>query len=319
MLFLLYPSWLHPQIFPFLPGFLGAIRWYGLMYLIGFGLGYALLSHLIRSDRGIVDTRFTTALLQNYVIYAAIGVILGGRIFSTLVYDPTHFYWMHPWLIFWPFQGGHFVGLQGMSYHGGLLGGTLASLIFVRRYHLPMWNFFDAAALAVPLGYTFGRLGNFINGELYGKVTTMPWGMIFPHADLVPLSDPWGRAIAQKLSSVDPSALFANLPRHPSQLYEAICEGLVLFFVLWFFVLPRRKFDGVVACNYIIGYNTIRFFLEYFRQPDDDLRYILGHGAIYRTSLATLSMGQLLSICYIIVGFVLLYLARHSSKIKMER
>jgi phosphatidylglycerol:prolipoprotein diacylglycerol transferase len=123
----------------------------------------------------------------------------------------------------------------------------------------------------IPLGYTFGRLGNFINAELYGRITHVPWGIVFPHAESFPVSEPWVREYASSVGLPVPAAGLVNLPRHPSQLYEALFEGIVLWLILWFIVRKRRPYKGFVICCYMMGYAIIRFFIEYVRQPDKGL------------------------------------------------
>ncbi len=166
-----------------------------------------------------------------------IGVIIGGRFGYALFYN-FGYYFQHPLEIILPFDFSHgirFVGLSGMSYHGGLIGVVLASILFCRKYKIKFWHFGDMLCPAVPLGYTFGRIGNFINGELYGRVTDVPWGMYFP---------------------LDPSQSL----RHPSQLYEALFEGIVLFILLWL-IRKKKMFDGFLIGIYICGYGFVRFFI----------------------------------------------------------
>ena len=165
-------------------------------------------------------------------------------------------------------------------------------------------------AVSVPLGYTFGRLGNFINAELWGKVSTAPWAMIFPGARRFPASLDWVRDVARKTGVALDGAMI-NLPRHPSQLYEALFEGVFLWLVLWFVVRPRRPFKGFAVGAYIAGYGLVRFVIEYFREPDADLGYIIKLGDptasihLYSTPL-NFSMGQLLCFLMIVggIGFI---------------
>ncbi|MCX5840923.1 MAG: prolipoprotein diacylglyceryl transferase [Deltaproteobacteria bacterium] len=183
------------------------------------------------------------------------------------------YYLHHPLEIFLPFEfanGIRFVGISGMSYHGGAIGVLSASLIFCRRHQIDFWRFADLFIPAIPLGYTFGRIGNFINGELYGRATTVPWGMIFPADSL-------------------------QLIRHPSQLYEALFEGLVLFAVLWM-IRKKSPFDGFLLAFYVIGYGLVRFFIEFFREPDTQVGFVW----------ASLSMGQVLCILMILAGLAVM-------------
>ena len=162
--------------------------------------------------------------------------------------------------------------------------------------------------VAIPLGYTFGRLGNFFNAELYGRITTMPWGMVFPGAQRFSSSIEWVRNTAQQAGmTLDSQTVLVNLPRHPSQLYEAFFEGIVLFFLLWF-LRKRKPFDGFLAAMYTIGYGAVRFFIEYFREPDADMGYRIAAKSdsptYFNQSLLNLSTGQILCLIMIISGAV---------------
>ena len=169
---------MHPQIFPGVK-FLGLLRWYGLMYVFAFGTAYWILKKL--AAEGALDNDVYKATEDDIFSFIATGIIfllIGARVFSTLIYDTTGLYWKKPWLIFWPFDAaGNFTGLAGMSYHGGFIGGLIGMIVWCRVHKKPFWKWCDAMCVAIPLGYTFGRLGNFLNGELYGRITTAPWGM----------------------------------------------------------------------------------------------------------------------------------------------
>lgn len=265
--YLEFPSWLKPEIIPGFP-----LRWYGLMYLVAFAITYLLFRYQVRSRN--IEKRPDDILTLFF--WAIMGVLIGGRLFAVFFYSPGSGYLAKPWLIFWPFQNGTFVGIQGMSYHGGLLGVALACIIFlkVRRYPVLVWC--DMLAAAVPLGYTFGRLGNFINGELYGKVTAARYGMLFPRATPVALSENWAKRIADEVGvEYDAVAQFVNLPRHASQLYEAFFEGIFLWAILWFVIRPLKLAQGTVLAAYLFGYGLVRFFIEYVRQPDASIGYII--------------------------------------------
>ncbi|HET58692.1 MAG TPA: prolipoprotein diacylglyceryl transferase, partial [Deltaproteobacteria bacterium] len=217
------------------------IRYYSLMYLAAFFCTYLLVVRRTRTEH----YEFSTIVIQDVFVWAIVGLLVGARLGYVLFYDMSYFI-EHPLEVFlpvrWSDDGVFFTGIRGLSYHGGLLGITAAVVVFCRRRGIRVLRLADLFAAAVPLGYTFGRLGNFINGELYGKVTSVPWGMYFP---------------------LDPTRRL----RHPSQLYEALFEGLVLFALLW----PlRKKFrtEGTLFGLYIAGYGTIRFVIEFFREPD---------------------------------------------------
>lgn len=316
-----FPSWIHPEVLPFLPQF--PLRWYGLMYLVAFGMTYILFKYQVRQQK--LD--FSDDDISGFFLAGIVGLILGARIFGTLVYDPSGIYWRKPWLIFWPFgEGGQFTGFMGMSFHGGFLGAIVGFLAYAKKRRLDFLKWADMIAVSVPLGYTFGRLGNFINAELWGKASSAPWAIIFPGARQFPTSIDWVREIATK-SGVSLEGAMVNLPRHPSQLYEALFEGIVLWLVLWFIVRPRKPFSGFSTGAYIVGYGFVRFFIEYFREPDAELGYIIKWGDpsasihIFTTAL-NFSMGQVL--CFLMIlgglGFILIrywMVKRQASLLKM--
>jgi len=310
MLAVNFPSWIHPQIFPGVP-FLGLLRWYGLMYVLAFGTAYFVMSKLRK--RGMLDTanyKATDDDLFSFFFTGVIFLLIGARIFSTIIYDTTGYYLRKPWLIFWPFdEDWNFTGLAGMSYHGGVVGGTAGMILWCIKKKRPLLQWIDAMAIAIPLGYTFGRLGNFLNGELFGRVTTMPWGMIFPSAQRFSLSLPWVAEFAQKAGLDTSAGGLINLPRHPSQLYEAVFEGLFLFLLTWF-ISKKKPYPGFLSGFFYMGYGVVRFIIEYFRQPDADLGFRISANsdtAIYmNTSLLNISTGQILCLLMIIGGAVLM-------------
>lgn len=302
-LYLNYPSFIHPEIFPGVK-FLGLLRWYGLMYVFAILTAYYILKKVAKE--GILNTntyKCTEDDLFGCISTGFLCLLLGARIFSTLVYDTSGLYWKKPWLIFWPFDAnGHFTGLAGMSYHGGFIGGLLGVVIWCKRHHQSIAKWSDAMVCAIPLGYTFGRLGNFLNGELYGRITTMPWGIIFPGAERFSVKLPWVQDFTAKIGITVASSGVVNLPRHPSQLYEALFEGILLWMIIWA-CRKHKKFDGMLACIYTAGYGIARFFIEYFREPDADIGYRIAKDStapIYtNTSLLNFSTGQVL--CFIMI------------------
>lgn len=303
-LYLNYPSWIHPQIFPDLK-FLGLIRWYGLMYVFAFVTAFFILKKVAKE--GALDTpdyKTTEDDLFSCISCGILFLLLGARIFSTLIYDTSGIYWSKPWLIFWPFDGkGNFTGLAGMSYHGGFIGGFIGMVVWCKRHKRPLGKWIDAMVCAIPLGYTFGRLGNFLNGELYGRITTMPWGMVFPAAERFSSNLPWVQDFAAKIGMNIAADKLINLPRHPSQLYEAILEGLALWAIIWV-CRKHKKVDGTLGCLYTGGYGFFRFIIEYFREPDADIGYRIAKDAsapIYtNTSLLNFSTGQIL--CFLMIA-----------------
>jgi phosphatidylglycerol:prolipoprotein diacylglycerol transferase len=222
----------HPQFDPiaFSIGPL-AVRWYGLMYLLGFAAAWWL--GVRRIGKGMAP--ITRAQFDDLIFVAVLGVILGGRLGYVLFYKPGY-YAAHPLEIFAIWQG-------GMSFHGGLIGVALAMAYAARRHRVDFLRLVDFVAPLCPLGIAAGRLGNFINGELYGRATDLPWGMVFR----------------------TPGA--GDLPRHPSQLYQFALEGLALFVLLWWFSSKPRP-RGQVSALFLIGYGALRFVAEFGREPD---------------------------------------------------
>ncbi len=305
-LYIDYPAWISPEVIPGLP-----IRWYSLMYLVAFGITFLLFNRQRRKGEIEVTLDDTYSLF----LYTIAGLILGARLFSTLFYHGSSYYWTHPWMIFWPFRNGRFVGLPGMSYHGGLVGVLVGLSIFARKTKTKILEVGDALVAAIPLGYTFGRLGNFINGELWGRVSTKPWAMVFPNAPSFSTSYEWVRTIADKLGIAYTSGSLINLPRHPSQLYEALFEGIILWLFLWFIVRKRKKYHGQTIGWYMIGYGVVRFFIEYLREPDSNLGFIINWGkqseptALF-LSFFNISMGQIFCLLMIVAGVALLIFGR---------
>lgn len=233
------------------------VRWYGLMYLIGFA-AFLLLGRM-RIKRAAVPA-ITLRELDDLLFYGVLGVILGGRLGYVLFYK-FGYYLSHPVEIFFVWQG-------GMSFHGGFLGVLIAAWLFVRKTGKPWLVVMDFIAPMVPIGLGAGRMGNFINSELWGRATDVPWAMVFPLVD--------------------------QTPRHPSQLYEFGLEGVVFFILLWLFSSKPRPV-GAVSGLFLIGYGCFRFIVEFTREPDDFLGLLtLG-----------LSMGQWLSLPMIIAGIVM--------------
>ena len=302
--FINYPSWLKPEIFSVLP-----IRWYGLMYIVAFATAYFLVRKQIKEK----DLQITDDTLTNLFSWGILGILMGARIFYTLVYDKSGTYWESPYLIFWPFDSKfNFTGLHGMSYHGGLIGGFVAVAIYCKIKKFNLLELGDLVAVAIPAGYTFGRLGNFANGELYGRVTTAPWGMIFRDAPPFNIQENWVAEIVAK-TNIDISSIstYVNLPRHPSQLYEALLEGIVLWAFLWFVLRKIKMPSGALIGAYVAGYGFVRFFIEYFREPDYKIGFILSLSGkpsyIYRLdSFLNFTMGQLL--CFLMIACGLLFI-----------
>jgi phosphatidylglycerol:prolipoprotein diacylglycerol transferase len=237
-----------------------AIRWYALAYIAGLLLGWWLAKRLVARP----GWQLRPEALDDLLVYVTLAIVLGGRLGYVVFYN-LPWYAAHPLEILYVWRG-------GMSFHGGLLGVLVACWLFARRSRVRFLEIADLIAALAPLGLFFGRIANFVNGELWGRPTDVPWAMVFPHA--------------------------GPEPRHPSQLYEAALEGLLLFAVLQLFAWrPRTPADaGRLAGIFLFGYGLARSFVELFREPDPQLGYLWGG----------LTMGQLLSLPLILGGLLLL-------------
>ncbi len=264
-----WPSKISPVLFRLGPF---ALRWYSLMYVGALATAYVLARARLKREPSF----FSPEAFEEFIPWLVGGVVVGARLGYVLFYD-FGYYLHRPWEIVLPFRwdgGLVFTGIQGLSYHGGFLGGLLAGVLFCRRRGLNPWRLGDLLAGVVPAGYTFGRIGNFLNGELFGRATTVPWGMYFP---------------------MDPSGLL----RHPSQLYEAALEGAFLFGAMSF--LGRKGLrDGVLSGAYVAGYGAVRFFLERFREPDVQIGFLAGG----------FTMGQFLCAAMVAGGATLIFVRR---------
>lgn len=305
-LYIDYPSWLSPQIFSGVE-FLSLFRWYGLMYVFAFVTAFLVFKKQVKE--GALNTPnhiVTDDDVFSFFTFSIVFLLIGARLFSVLIYDTSTKYATKPWLIFWPWdENWNFTGLMGMSYHGGFVGGFLGMMIWCKRHKQPVFKWIDAMGISIPLGFTFGRIGNFLNGgELYGRITTMPWGVVFPRAPLFSRAIPWVDEFAKAAGLPDGTGL-VNLPRHPSQLYEAFFEGIFLFVIFWL-LRKKKPFDGFFITMYSAGYGLVRFIIEYFREPDADLGYRIAvdkDAPLYlNQSLLNLSTGQILCLIMIIGG-----------------
>jgi len=255
------PSKISPTIFE-----IGSfqVRWYSLMYIVAFALTYLLVTYRLRTEK----FPYSKETIQDLMVWGILGIILGGRLGYVFFYNFEYFI-RHPLEVFLPFtfaNGFRFVGISGMSYHGGLIGVMIACAMFCYIRQVRFWDLVDLFIPCAPLGYTFGRIGNFVNGELWGRATDAAWGMYF---------------------TLDPTRRL----RHPSQLYEAFFEGIVLFVILWG-IRKKRPFEGAFFAYYLIGYGAVRFFIEYVREPDAHLGLYFG----------LVTMGQLLCLAMMLAG-----------------
>ena len=248
-----------------------AVHWYGIAYVVGIMLGWHYAKRMVaRPELWPNGTSPMTAeKLDDFLVWVAAGIILGGRIGYILFYDMGA-------VIENPIRAIQ-IWNGGMSFHGGLIGTTLAMIFFARRNAIPVWSLFDIISAVVPIGLFFGRIANFINAELWGRLSSMPWAVVFPTG--------------------------GPFARHPSQLYEAALEGLLLLTVLAVMIYRRHalKVPGLVCGIFVTGYGLSRIFVEFFREPDAQLGYLLG---------GTATMGQLLSLPMILLGLVFILRAR---------
>jgi len=260
------PLQINPLAFHF--GFF-QISWYALMYLVGFVAVYGLLLWRIKKKEG----DWSKENIREFLWNAFLGAIIGGRLGYVLFYN-LPFYWENPLAIISPFdQQGQWTGIYGMSYHGGLMGALLAALFFSRKNKLNFFSWADFIVPAVPAGYFFGRLGNFLNGELFGRITQKSWGMYFPGETLL---------------------------RHPSQLYEAFFEGIILFLILWILRNGIKYKNRLLYVPgfilYVLGYAFFRFGIEFFRQPDEQIGLLFSFltlGQFFSLLMAAFSLAAL--------------------------
>ena len=240
------------------------IRWYSLAYIAGITLGWLYCKKRLIKDQVIIN------LFDDFITYLIVGIILGGRIGYAIFYN-LEYYLENPIEIFMVWNG-------GMSFHGGLIGVIVASKLFSKIHKIDSFIFLDLVALSAPIGIFFGRIANFINSELYGIATSVPWSVQF--------------------------ALIDNIKRHPSQLYEAFFEGIILFFILgYFFKKDYLKKPGQISGLFLIFYSLFRFFTEFYRSPDPQIGYLI----------LNLTFGQLISIISLIIGVLLFFIKKNEN------
>ncbi|MDC1146376.1 prolipoprotein diacylglyceryl transferase [Candidatus Pelagibacter sp.] len=238
------------------------IRWYSLAYIVGISLGWIYCKKKLIYNQNIID------IFDDFITYIIIGIILGGRVGYILFYNLKYFF-ENPLEILMIWNG-------GMSFHGGLIGIIIASKLFSNKHKISQFIFLDLVALSAPIGIFFGRIANFINSELYGVATHVPWSVKFILVD--------------------------NIKRHPSQLYEAFFEGIILFFILnYYFKKDYLKKPGLISGLFLIFYSLFRFFAEFFRSPDPQIGYLI----------LNLTMGQLISVGFLIIGALLFIVKKY--------
>ena len=240
------------------------IRWYSLAYIIGITLGWLYCKKKLIKDHHILK------IFDDFITYLIIGIILGGRIGYVLFYN-IKYYLENPIEILMIWSG-------GMSFHGGLIGVLIATKLFCNKHKVNQFIFLDLVSLSAPIGIFFGRIANFINSELYGRASELPWSVKF--------------------------ILIDNINRHPSQLYEAVFEGIILFLILmYFFNKNYLEMPGQISALFLIFYSLFRFFIEFFRSPDPQIGYLI----------LNLSLGQLISIIFLILGSLLFYFKKNEN------
>ena len=238
------------------------VHWYGMMYVLALLSALYIGKYFIKKDK--ID--FGNSDIDNYFIYVEIGVILGARLGYILFYDTqTLYYLANPWQIFNPFQNGEFVGIRGMSYHGAVIGFLLSTYLYSKKHKVAFGKIMDLVALAVPLGFVFGRIGNFLNQELIGRETDVSWGIL-----------------------VD------GVLRHPSQLYEAVLEGFGVFIVIYVY-RKYQRFSGELILIYGISYGIFRAIAEIYRAPDAHIGYVCCNA---------ITQGQVMSLAMSLVGVI---------------
>ena len=254
-----------------------SIKWYGLSYMVGLLLGWFYVRQLLRNTKlwGHNTPPLNLSQADDLLLYMALSVIIGGRLGYVFFYEP-HIYFANPLEIFKVWKG-------GMSFHGAIVGSAIGITIFALRFGVNPWSAMDLCSAATPLGLFFGRLANFINGELYGRITEVPWAMVFPNAKYI-------------YPSLEPAT------RHPSQIYEAFLEGIALFFFLRFLTHSRfaLKTPGFISGSFFVGYGCARIFAEIFREPH--------YGHVF--NMGPLTVGQVYSLPMILIGLYLILRAR---------
>ncbi len=257
-----------PEILPLIGGF--QIRYYALAYVLGFLVFNYWMKYLIKTKQ----LNMSEEQFESLFMILMLGLIVGARIGYCMFYNFSY-YIQHPLEILMTWHG-------GLSFHGGLIGCLIFGYFFTRKHNIPYFYLAGFVATIAPIGLFFGRLGNFINGELWGRTTDVPWAIIFPNG--------------------------GSVARHPSQLYEALLEGIVLFAIM--FVLHMKNINGAIKTGvFLIGYGLIRIFVEFFRQPDKQLGFIF---------FEWMTMGQILSIFMVIVGIILLFIKQKENEIELK-
>ena len=251
------------------------LTYYALAYIFGFAITYFLVVYRLKSEKW----EYSVEIVQEGFLFGSLSAIIGGRLGHVVLQD-FRYYMANPLKIVCPFDfsnGFRYTGISGMAFYGAVIGVVIGSIIFCRMNKIRYLHFMDLFTPAIPIGYTLGRVANFINGESYGRVTNLPWGMYFPLAPTHAL-------------------------RHPSQLYEAFFEGIVLFIILWS-LRKKKYFDGFISGLYLVGYGSVRFFVEFVRQPDQASGLLLGF----------LTIGQVFCVIMVLSGVAAMLIIRSNT------
>ncbi len=301
--YLEFPTWIRPQIVSGLP-----FQWYGLFYVVVIVVIYFLFMYQLkrRTKENFTLMKDTSEEMFVWLILAG---LIGSRVFYALFDATTGEFFTRPWRILWPFEGKRFIGFQGMNFFGGAFGVMLAFAIFSKIKKMNLLFMMDMILAVFPLGFAIERLGAFINGELYGRVCSLPWGVVFPDAQKFPASEKWVKEIVQKIGMSSADSLI-NLPRHPTQFYELLFGGLLLWVLFWFVVRKMKRFDGFLSASYLIAFGVVRFFVDYFRLPGNStfairLSNVYNPPYLFKTPL-NLTLSQIFSIVMVTGGVIML-------------
>ena len=255
-----------------------SVHWYGMCYVTALISAIFIAKWFVKRDKLPIEL----GMVDSYFLWAELAIIIGARVGWVLIYAPnTEYYLTQPWQIFNPFANGEFVGIRGMSYHGAVFGFLAVTFIYAKKYRYSVWKLLDLVALSVPLAYIFGRIGNFLNQELIGRATDVPWGIYVE-----------------------------GVLRHPSQLYEAFLEGFLVFIAV-FVYRKYKKYDGELIVVYGVAYSIGRFIAEFFRQPDAEVGFVYG---------GWMTAGQVLSLVIVGMGILLYaYIVKSNKKINNKK
>ena len=305
-LYLKHPEWLSPEIIPGFPYF----RWYGLMYIVAFITAYLLFVYQVKKKKLEIDKD----TILNAFFWGIVGILIGARVFYMFFFDPNATILSAPWALLLPFdKDWHFTGYQGMNFYGGVVGAVVGLVLYLRYKRQDILEWGDLLIAGVPLAHTFGRIGNFINGELFGRLTTAPWGMVFKDGAVRNVDNPEIKRIAEAVGiNIPKGSLAVNLPRHPTQIYEMLFECLFIWAIIWFIFRNRRPFKGFILGLYIALYGLVRFIIDYFRVPlRNEFLIKLGPKSEYPDLLASpfnISLDQIFSFGMLVLGLVLIFI-----------